>query len=470
MIEISWTHYQNWLQSLLLQAAPPFLAPPLPEEITTNSRTVTPGSWFLPLKGEKYDGHDFIGEALSNGARGFFYRRDKQHEIPQVLLTQGVAVSDTKASLQKIANGWRKAHPHLTVFALTGSVGKTTCKEFLAHILSANASTHYSRGNLNTEIGLPLSLLHLKEKHRFSVLEMGARHPGDIAELISIAEPDVVACLNVHPVHLASFGSLKAILTSKLEIIAPQPRANKACIFADQEALLSTAKTIRQDLITFGTHPDAVVRLSKVTWLENGGMSLAIAYGRRTLELELELAHESYPINLTAACALAYGAGIKGELIVSAIKGFRGIPGRYFITKLKELTVVDDAYNANPESMAAGLRSLIKSYPQRPKIVILGDMLEMGSAAINAHQNLGRFCQETTHPSLLITVGDLAYEIGKGAIASGLADQRHLHYNRVEELIAANLPLKTHGEIIYVKASRGMQLDRYVSYLVAGAK
>jgi UDP-N-acetylmuramoyl-tripeptide--D-alanyl-D-alanine ligase len=402
---------------------------------------------------------------MDKGARGFFYQPEHLSALPAQHALCGIAVDDTLKTLQLIANCWRKSMKQLTVFSLTGSVGKTTCKEFLAQILSGIAPTHYSRGNLNNEVGLPLSLLQLTSSHRFSVIEMGARHPGDIAALVKIAEPDFVAVLNVVGVHLEIFGSLAEVRKTKLEIISTGSR-RKACVLADQGDLLADALKICKDLVTFGYAETATIRVQEVTSLPLGGMEIQLSYGGVPLAFSLPVAHQSYPINLAAACALTYAAGIPAEKIRGSLQDFRGLPGRFLIHKHNDLTLVDDTYNASPLSMEAGLKSLGTSFPTQKKILVLGSMFELGDEAAQQHFRIGRFSQETLAPALLVTVGELGREIGRGALAAGLAPACYQHFENCAALIAAELPFARWGKVLYAKASRGMQLDKLITHLI----
>jgi UDP-N-acetylmuramoyl-tripeptide--D-alanyl-D-alanine ligase len=462
---ITWSHYQSWLASQLCGSLPLQLPAPQAHEINTNSQTISPGQWFLPLRGEKFDGHTFIADAMAKGARGFFVQQNHWEGLAPELRSGAIPLKNTLKSLQIIAHSWRQSLKQLQVFALTGSVGKTTCKEFLAQLLSAIGPTHFSRGNYNNEVGVPLSLLQLTEKHRYSVIEMGARHRGDIAELVEIAAPNFVCCLNAHPVHLEVFGSLENIRATKLEIITGSSKP-RACVFADQAELLAEARRLRQDLITFGSTESATIRIDKVEWLSPQGMKITLRYDADPLVLSLGVGHQSYPINLAAACALTYAAGIPVGKIAAAMASFRGIAGRFFIYPGKELTVVDDTYNANPESMVAGFTSLQLNFPQQRKIIVLGDMLELGNNAAEEHFRVGRLCQELLSPACVLTVGELGKEIGRGALTAGLVNTQYQHFATVGELIAAKLPLKKWGEVLYAKASRGMQLDKLITSLI----
>lgn len=465
MEKINWQHYQKWLGSLRQSSLPLHLSPPAPRDISTNSKDIQPGQWFLPLIGENFDAHLFIKDAVKKSQSGFFYQKDRAHLIPKEQLAHGIAVNNTLTALQAIAQGWRLHLTDLTVIALTGSVGKTTTKEMLFSILEKVAPTLKTEGNFNNEIGVPLTLLRLEEKHRYAVIELGARHKGDIRLLTKITSPNIAACLNVGTAHLGEFGSEEILCNTKLEIFRESPETAQCVPFHDDQRILKGARKTLKHVVSFGASKEANIQLLGETWLPDGSMRVHISVNQAPLDITLGLAHKAYPINVTAAVAMAYTAGLNLLQLKGGLANFRGIPGRYISYKLKDFTLIDDCYNANPDSMVSGIDSILKSFPQSKYTFILGDMLELGPRSKEAHTFIGKYIAAQTKNATLVTIGTMAQDIKLGAIGAGLPKGHCLSFHKVEDLISANLPFSQYGDILYVKASNGIALNKLINFL-----
>jgi UDP-N-acetylmuramoyl-tripeptide--D-alanyl-D-alanine ligase len=468
-MELTWKTYEHWLGDILAGELPLGLQPPAPGRLKTDSRALEAGDWFVPIVGDRFDGHRFVPGAVAAGARGFLYdpaRFDPRHELPDAQ-AKGVPVSDTLTGLQRIATGWRLAMRNLEVLALTGSSGKTTTREMLAGILSKHAPTLTSPGNYNNEIGVPLTLLGLTQDHRYAALELAARHRGDIALLTRWVVPDVAACLNVGSAHLGEFGSREAVLATKLEIFGQSPLQAVRVAPEDDPRLRFAALEGGARAVSFGWGDSASVRIVDAASHGLDGQTVTLRAGETTLLCRLATPHASAPLNLAAATAMAIAASVPAEHVPAGVEGFPGVKGRFRVLQGEGRIVVDDAYNANPESMRAGLDTVARGAGERRKVLVLGDMLELGADSEMRHTEVGQLVATTVEPSLLIVVGPEARGIGAGARAAGLPADRLLAYDDVGGLLEDWPPALEQAEIVFVKGSRAIALDRVVARLTA---
>jgi UDP-N-acetylmuramoyl-tripeptide--D-alanyl-D-alanine ligase len=410
-----------------------------------DSRAVAEGDLFVGLRGQSVDGGEHAAGALRAGAWGVLVSPEHAEAARAVGSTGAVlAHADPLAALQALALRWRRelGMRGAKVVGITGSTGKTSTKDILAAILSAQRRTVASPQNYNTEIGLPLALLAAPPDTQALVLEMAMRGPGQIAELTAIAEPDVGVIVNVGPVHLELLGTLEAIAAAKAELIVGMT-AGSTVVVPVEDPLL--APHLRADLktITFGERAD--VTLAGVL---SDGRVLIRAHGR---ELELQpsfgQAHNLRNLLAATAAALALGVDPKGPLQVrfSALRGER-------LELADGVMLINDCYNANPMSMRAAIEDLAESAPAR-RVAVLGDMLELGPQAPRLHREIGLFAAEQGL-DLLVTVGPLAAEIR--------TEFEGESYAAADAVTAAELlaPLLRAGDTVLVKASRGVGLER----------
>jgi UDP-N-acetylmuramoyl-tripeptide--D-alanyl-D-alanine ligase len=464
----TWTEIETWLGPTAPAFRAPATPPPSPQSLATDTRSLRRGDWFVPLSGESFDGHKFIDDAMGRGAAGFFYDLSRTGELPAALLPKGIAVTDTLAAMQHFATGWRSALKNLTLVALTGSTGKTTTKEMLGAVLKAAGPTLATQASFNNEIGVPKTLLLLEPAHRYAAVEFGARMPGNIKFLAELAHPDVVGLLNVGMTHVGIFGSIENLIATKLEIFRDSKPDARQVVFADDPRIEGPARATGKQTLTFGRDPKADVQVVKVDW-QADGMRVELRVLGDHLSLRLGVAHEAFPINAAAAAALATAAGAPREAIVKGLEGFTGIKGRYQVHRQGARTVIDDTYNASPDSMRAGLQTLAKSFAAEKKVLILGDMLELGDCSAAEHRKVGALAAQA-RPERIITVGSDARHIAAGAQAEGFPAARIESFANVDDLLAANALSSKGGEVIYAKASHGIRLDRLVERLLkAGA-
>ena len=461
---LNWEQYQTWLASQWLhQDALPAHCPH-PHNIYTDSRQAAKNKFFVPIVGEFFDGHKFIPQVMQNGAQGFFYELAKKNLIPTDLLPFGVAVKDSLTSLQAIARGWLSHLKPQNTVVIVGSVGKTTVKEMCAAIFT---DAHITHGSFNNEIGVPLTLLKLDASHKNLVLEFGARHLGDIKFLCEIATPNIAVLLNVYGVHIAEFGSFERLIQTKTEVFRHCTEDATLITFADNQILVDAAAGTFKKTFHFGSNQQADVRVQSHQYRDDGGMSIHLQANADALEINLPSCHDSYPINVAAATAIALTAGITPENITSGLKKFSPADGRFQIHQTTSQIIVDDSYNASPTSMAAGFKSCAQQFSQKKTLVVLGDMLELGEDSALLHRQTGSACWTTLRPNKMITVGSLSIDIVKGATEAGMPCHDTGHFDNVDKLLATGLQQFSDFEVIYLKASNSLGFSKLSKKLQA---
>lgn len=459
---MDWLSYKHWLGDLLVSELPYKESCPNFSQLITDSRDVKDGDWFFPLKGETYDGHNFIQEALDRGASGYFIQDNFNFNSK----AHCIRVRNTMKAYHALASGWRSTLPaSFQLVALTGSVGKTTTKTMTSLMLSHFANTFSTPGNQNTEFSIPKALFEIDPTYRYAVLEFGARHPGDIAFLTGTVKPNVSVCINVASAHLEIFKSREAILKTKLEIISESPKNTVGVVLHDNHQIYETAKTFGHKLFSFGYHPEANVSIRSESKL-NEGMEIVFDIKGEHYRLFLPVYHQSYPINAAAALAVGLALDLPPKKCIEGLSAFTGVKGRYRIMKTKNgQTVIDDSYNASPESMKAGLTSVLQSFYDKKKVLILGDMRELGESSEEAHRGLAQYCLKL-NPQRIVTVGTFSKLIAEEAIKLGMNPQGLVHFSSVEELIKEIKTLTGGIEVIYIKGSAAIQLNKAVEELV----
>lgn len=415
--------------------------------ICTDSRKATPGALFIALKGERFDGHDYIDRDLS--ATALMVSRSVRDDRPRVV------VDDTVKALGRVAAAWRATLPTY-VIGLTGSNGKTTVKEMLASIFACVGRTQYTQGNLNNHIGVPLTLLTIEPSHQFAVIEMGANHAGEIAVLTRLVHPQVALVNNAGPAHLEGFGDLPGVARAKAEIYSGLPDDGIAVVNADDVFAQDwIAINSRRKILRFGIHHSAEIQG------EYHAGDLKVTTPQGSFEVRLALPGSHNAMNALAATAVALGAGVQIETVRKGLAGVRPVSGRLRrIQGEAGFTVLDDTYNANPASFIAGLDVLM----EEPGLhwVVLGDMAELGDNGPGLHRLAGEQAQ-IKGVDRLFTLGSLSHEaaeaFGKGAFHSPDFDNLVGVVTRTAEVTSSPLT-------ILVKGSRTMGLERLVRQLL----
>jgi len=432
--------------------------PPALNAVRTDSRSVASGDVFVALKGERFDGHEFLAEAHARGAALAIVSRD----VPGTAMPL-VRVDDTLRALGDLARA-RRAEFRGPVIAVTGSNGKTTTKDMCAAILAAMGPVLATSGNRNNEIGLPLTLLDLEERHRFAVVEAAMRGPGEIAYLSAIARPDVGVITNVAPAHLGRLGSLERIAEAKGELwtaLAPGGRA----VYPSDEPLLA-AQAARLDpgaLLRFGQGADDAARIERCE-PKGEASDVVLRIGGEQVAFSLPLPGIHNVRNAAAAALAAWAVGATPAAIAAGLAHVRLTEHRSRTERVGGRLIYDDCYNANPHSMDAALRAATVLAGGGRVIAILGDMKELGDEGPALHAEVGKLAA-AAGVAVVIGVGPLSAETARAARSSGVPTSHHVQ--DADEAAAKVAAEARAGDVILVKGSRAMALERVVERLHA---
>ena len=421
-----------------------------------DSRTISSGDLFIALKGENFDGHDYVATALEKGAVAALVQAGKNVSAdPKRLLTVG----DTLRSLQSLGAAARRLWGK-PLLAVTGSAGKTTTKEILAHLLMTRLRVMKSTGNLNNHIGLPLQLLKLEPEHDVAVVEMGMNHAGEIRALGTLAHHDLAVVTCVAPVHLEFFDSLRDIARAKYEIIETLHHGGVAVLNADDEYVFQFGRDFKGKVVTFGIKKAADVSAQNVhlNGADGSTFDLMIEGMREQVSLPLVGEHNIY--NALAATAAAVQKGISPSQIASALATLRPADKRGQIIHLAGAALVNDCYNSNPKALNAMIDTLASMDAQR-RILIAGEMLELGSSAAALHAECGRHAAQKKI-DVVIGVRGLAKALVEAASASGTMARFVETPEEAGEWLARELRA---GDAVLLKASRGVRLERALEQL-----
>jgi UDP-N-acetylmuramoyl-tripeptide--D-alanyl-D-alanine ligase len=423
--------------------------------VTIDSRQVQADDLFVALPGERHNGHDFIAHAVAGGAAGVLAEHLPSGLPPDVTLFQ---VSNSLAALQALAAYWRSRHD-LKVIGITGSVGKTTCKELTAAVLASRFAVLKSEANLNTEIGLPLTLLQLRPDHQRAVLEMGMYGPGEIHLLCQIARPQMGVVTNVGPIHMERLGSLEAIAAAKAELVESLPPEGTAFLNSDDPLAAAMAQRTAARVVSFGTSPSCHVRGSALASAGLGGVTYRLVHGDESVDVQTTLPGRHNLPNVLAAAAVGLADGLSLHQVAEGLHK-ADVPLRLrILTGPNGSTIIDDTYNASPASMLAAL-DLLAELPGR-HLALLGDMLELGAYEEEGHRLVGQRAARDLHA--LYVVGQRGQLIGEAAKQAG---QQEVHFLRSKEEAAAILRQALHqGDHLLIKASRGLALETVVEEL-----
>ena len=450
--------------------------------ISTDSRTTQHGELFWALIGEKYDGHDFALKALEQGAAGIVVQRSwVQSECTnkgsdayasafrnpksEIRNPAVISVDDTLKALGDLAAWWRGRH-NLKVAAITGSSGKTTTKEMTAAILELGGRTLKTQGNFNNLIGLPLTLFNLKADHKRAVLEMGMNRPGEIARLTEIADPDVGAILNVGMAHLEGVSDIDGVARAKTELIEKISSKGVMILNGDDEPLMKRASIFSKNKMTFGLGEGNDVKATNIRNNRAKGISFDLKYRDNRWPVWLRVPGLHNLNNALAAAAIGISLKEPPENIVKGLGRFSGIKGRFTVVSLSGgIILVDDTYNANPSSLGAAIESF-KSFANEGQrlIVGLGEMMELGDATIDAHREAGQKVSASGAYSFF-AMGAHAHEMVNSARMAGMPEPRLKVVETHDEMLKEIKNTMREGDLILIKGSRKMELERVVEGL-----
>lgn len=426
------------------------------EGLVIDSRLVKDGFLFIAAKGERVDGHDYIDSAIENGAIAIVCER-----IPSNKSTPYILVNDSLQALKDIATWYRMQH-NIPIIGITGSVGKTSTKEYVSSVLSQRYNVLKTKGNFNNEIGLPLTVLQIREEHDIAVLEMGISDFGEMHRLSQIAKPDYCILTNIGQCHLEQLGSREGILKAKSEIFDFMSK-NGGIILNGDDDMLATINNVKGITpIRYGLSPCNDVYADKI--INNGllGSSYNLHIKYETLSVNTSMPGNHMILNALAAAAVGWRLGLNGNEIVQGIEQIVPVSGRNHIIRHDKWTIIDDCYNANPVSMRAAIDLLAMADTRR--VAILGDMGELGSDEKELHKNIGEYIARK-NIDLIICVGELSYNMYVGAKENSDIYNKILYFEKQNDLINCLPDLLTRGDTILVKASHFMGFDNIVNII-----
>lgn len=443
-------------------------------EAFIDSRQVLPAGMFVALPGERSDGHDHVAQAFELGAGLAVIEREIGSPYPVLDLTQPkpeagytipagpfcLKVDNSLAALQKIAGYWRKKL-NVKVIGITGSIGKSTTKELTGDVLSQHYRTLKSRGNLNNEIGLPLSILRLSSGHQRAVLEMGFYLPGEIRQLCELALPAIGVVTNIGPVHAARAGSMEAIARGKAELVESLPQNGTAVLNFDDPLVLGMAEHTDARLFYYGLDPKADLWASHVESLGLDGIRFQLHYEKEVIHLRVPMVGTHSVYTVLRAVSVALLEGLTWQEIINGLQQGRSQLRMVAVNTKSGATLLDDSYNSSPESCVAALNLLSEMKGRR--IAVLGDMLELGAFEEQGHIKVGKRAAEVC--DILVAVGERTKILVKAALASGLPKERIFWFSKVPKVTAFLETYLAAGDVALIKGSLGMAMSQIVTAL-----
>jgi len=427
--------------------------------ISIDSRTVKEGELFIAIRGDRYDGHDFVPAAIQKGAWGALV---EQSVLESKFKSMGgirniIPVEDTLFSLQEMSLIHRKKFT-LPVIGITGSNGKTTTKEMLASIMQQKGPVLKNEGNLNNHIGVPLTLMKLDAHHTAAIIEMGMSGLGEIKTLARLAMPAVGVITNISAAHLQFLGSTDTVADAKGELLETMRSDGTAVLNADDRYFAALRSKYPGTVLSFGIEQPADVRASGIRQVKDV-TDLTLHAGGRSVLVRLRTVGRHNVYNALAAAAAALAAGMQPEAVKFGLEEFHPVAMRSELKDVKGRTVLADHYNANPGSMQAALETLASLKTGKHTIAVLGDMLELGDTAAASHSSIGA-AAANLGIDLLITVGPLARHIAEGAIAAGMARDRVFEAETTSRGAALLREHSRPGDTVLIKGSRGMKMEK----------
>ena len=425
--------------------------------VSLDSRTIRPGELFWALRGQRHDGHDFIGQALSRGAVAVV-GSEARHDLRGPV----VHVDDPVAALGRLASWYRLLFDAFVV-GVTGSVGKTTTRELIHAALGGETRAIRSHGNQNNQLGVPLTLLQIERRHAAAIIEMGADRPGEIESLARMARPEIGVITALGVAHIETFGSEEAILNAKGELLDQLPASGLAVLPGDHEKGRTLARRFGGSVALVGTAFDNTHRVmirdvapNRLRFSVDGSPFEVMANGR----------HFAVPAGM--AVVVARQLGRTDQQIASGLRAFEPVAGRCRIAMSSPWTVVDDTYNANPDSMRAGLDALAAWPAAGRRVFVCGDMYGLGARSAASHVDLGK-AVAIRGIELMVAIGDFASQVAHGARRSGMEARRLAIFSDRQEAAQWLRTALRPDDVVWVKASRPVELERLVAELVESA-
>jgi len=439
--------------------------------VIIDSRQAIPSSLFVALAGERTDGHAFVGDAFARGAiAALVQKQEASHPYPYVDVSQPLAaapappfcllVENPMHALQEFAAYWRNQF-QLQVIGVTGSIGKSSSKELIYTVLSQRFRTLKSEGNLNNEIGLPLTILNLDKSHQYAILEMGTYGPGEIARLCQIAQPHIGVLTMIGPVHMERMGDLETITSAKQELVESLPPDGHAILNFDDERVMSMAAHTNAQILTYGLNEGADLWAEEITSMGLEGIRFRLHYQDTNLHVQVPLLGRHSVHTALRAAAVGLVAGLSWDEILRGMQDPNAQLRLVAVEGPQGSLIVDDTYNSSPESALAAL-NLLRDLGGR-RIAVLGDMLELGAAERESHELVGRRAARVA--DILVTVGPRSRMFAEAARHTGMADEAIHELEDADAAIALLEAIIQPDDTTLIKASRGVQLERVVTAL-----
>ncbi len=412
-----------------------------------DSRTIRAGQLFVALVGAR-DGNDFVEMALEKGASAVLTSQ-MRGDYPAIM------VEDPRIALGQIAAGARQ-QMGMTVVAVTGSVGKSTTKEMIATVLSGTYIVSKTPENFNNDLGMPMAILGMEEDTQVGVLEMGMSHAGEISYLSKIAKPDIGVITNIGVMHMENFESQDGILRAKMEIVHGMKEGGRLCLYGDDKLLWDVRQQISQNVTWFGkNNPQCQVQAENVCRTESG-LQFTVRSGKNRFPVTLPLEGEHYVADALAAVSVGLSMGVAPEQIALRLSRFRNIAGRQETFQAKGCSIINDSYNAGPESMEAALKVL--GSRQGRHIALLGDMLELGERTEKAHYQLGKVASQ--YADLLLALGPNASQVAQGAQQAGMSEERIFVFSDGNAMAEKLKQIYHSGDVLLFKGSHGIHVEK----------
>jgi len=438
--------------------------------ISIDSRKISADDLFIAIKGDVHDGHSFIAGVIENGVTGFLIEKKKTETLPEIKSSKNkivcIIVDDTVKALGDLAAFNRRRTP-VSVIAITGSNGKTSTRNMTSGVVSRRFRTLSTQGNLNNEIGLPLTLLNLNKDHQWAVVELGMNRPGEIGRLAEICLPDIGIITNIGPAHLEGLGSVDAVLKAKGELLEKIKPDGTAILNADDPRLMKLAETIAGDVLFFGISKDAAIRAESIQG-KGEGVSFKLVLPEDSISVRLKTPAMFMISNALAAAAAGHLLELTAVEIKKGLEAFRPVQGRMNIHKtIKGIHIIDDTYNANPGSMQAAITTLMSLKGKNRGFLITGDMLELGEHSAVMHQKIGAIAARSEIAGLYVT-GNYAEDVVNGALKEHMNPDNIFKGTR-EAIIETITDRLNADDWVLVKGSRGMAMEKVVKGLMAWA-
>lgn len=433
--------------------------------LSTDTRTLKRGEIFLALRGEHFDGHVFVHEALTRGAAGAIVQKGHPGSgaVASFAPKPLIAVPETLRALGDLARFWRDKFC-LPIVGITGSNGKTSTKEMIAFLLEERFTVLKNPGSFNNLVGLPLTLLDLGPSHEIAVVEMGTNVPGEIRRLTEIARPTVGVITNIGQAHLEGIGSLESLIKEKGDLFRTMGEGGVLAVNQNDPHVLALARDCPTRKIVFGIDTEADVMIDQIQWRGARGVGFRLAIGKQRVSVDFPLMGPQSIHNVAAAVAVASLFETRVEEIKRRLERFKPLPMRMEIVSLRGVTFINDAYNANPQSVEMALSALSRGSGKGRAFVVLGEMLELGDISKAAHRAVGRHIGALNVAGVFL-LGDHASDLADGAIEAGMNPRNVWIVQGHNEIASLLKNLVRPGDWILVKGSRRMRMERVIEIL-----